>query len=466
LIFRNPLAWIGLATLLVPIAIHLLVRSPAQPIVLASLRFLPTSPMRAPRRRLLNDAALLALRMTILAIAVAALANPLVTNACRTRAWNARLARVVVHETQADAGAVSRARDDASPFTTTAIASDDLPGSLASATAWLALAPPGRREIVVVGHLPLGAIDETAVRDVPSSIGLRFVRTGTTRASATLDGTVVTRATDSGLSTVQSGLALEGDRTIVRPADSTPLANAIEATRLGWRSPRLAIDLVGNESTRPTLRAALVAALGVGAPVLASGAAHPLVMQVAATPGLAGWTPRIEPLSEAWMAATVERLVSDAALARSTRGVRALTREPLPAPWLTILNDEDGRAIVAATGTTSTAAGRDVRALFVLARVDVVSPVSAALAHALLASRDDARRFARDEILPIPDAQLAAWSRAPGDVDPRRIGDAHVSDRRWFWAAALAVLGIEMMVRRRGVRRAVAPEGEVRDRAA
>ena len=68
--FRNPLAWIGLATLLVPIAIHLLVRAPAQPIVLASLRFVPASPMRALRRRLLNDGGLLALRLAVLALAV------------------------------------------------------------------------------------------------------------------------------------------------------------------------------------------------------------------------------------------------------------------------------------------------------------------------------------------------------------------------------------------------------------
>jgi hypothetical protein len=478
LTFRNPAAWIGLAALLVPIAIHLLVRAPAQPIVVASLRFVPASPMRALRRRLLNDGGLLALRVTLLALAVAAFANPLVTTACRAQAWNARLFRAVVHETRATAAEVLRAQNEPTAFATTIVAEDDLRNGLARANAWLDLAPPGRREIVVVGRLTLGALDEGAVRETPSAVGVRFVRTGTSETRVTLDGPRATRRVDDGLSTVQPRVSLDGGRTIVTPVTSERLASdAIESTRGGWRAPMLELDILGPDAARPVIHAALAAALAVGAPISAEPTNQPItVLLGSALPGsaslqsmLPGSSPgrgaeasRAAPIAQPWMAAAISHVSSDPDIARESRGVLATTLEPLPAPWLTLLRDAEGHVLVGAAATEGSTSAR----LIVWARVEPTSPLSPALVRSLLASRMDAHRLTQAEVLPIPDTQLAAWSRPPAAVDQRAPGGEHASDRTWFWAAVLAALGVETLVRRRRGVVLATDEGGARDRAA
>ena len=47
----------------------------------------------------------------------------------------------------------------------------------------------------------------------------------------------------------------------------------------------------------------------------------------------------------------------------------------------------------------------------------------------------------------IPREQLQSWSRAPGAPSPDAI-PADEGDRRWWWAAALALLGLEHFLRR------------------
>jgi hypothetical protein len=497
-IFRNPAAWIGLALLLVPIAIHLLVRAPAQPIVVASLRFVRASPMRALRRRLLNDGGLLALRVTLLVLAVAAFANPLVTTACRARAWNARLFRAVVHETRATGADVLRAQNEPSAFATRVVAGDDLRHGLARANAWLALSPPGKREIVVVGHLALGALDEDTVRETPAAVGVRFVRTGTIETRVTLDGTRATRRADEGLATVQPRVSLDGERTIVTPVGSERLpSDAIEPTRHGWRAPSLGLDILGPDAARPVIHAALAAALAVGAPMPTEPTNQPITMLLGSappgsappgsalpgsalpgsallesaplkstapgsSPGRVAQAARVAPIAQTWMAAAISYVSSDPDVARESRGVLAATREPLPAPWLTLLRDAEGHVLVGAAASPGpTSAG-----LLVWARVEPTSPLSPALVRSLLASRMDAQRLTQAEVLPIPDAQLAAWSRPPADVDQRGPGREHASDRTWFWAAVLAVLGVETLVRRRRGVTLATDEGGTRDRAA
>jgi hypothetical protein len=55
---------------------------------------------------------------------------------------------------------------------------------------------------------------------------------------------------------------------------------------------------------------------------------------------------------------------------------------------------------------------------------------------------------AQVEVIPISDAQLNAWTRPSSPLqsaDVRRIED---DDRRWLWAAALVLLGLEEWMRR------------------
>ena len=75
--FANPLAWLGLLLLALPVAVHMLVRNRAPVQRLPTLRFLRGEPPIAIRRSRPDEPRLLLLRMTILALAVAALARPL-----------------------------------------------------------------------------------------------------------------------------------------------------------------------------------------------------------------------------------------------------------------------------------------------------------------------------------------------------------------------------------------------------
>ena len=60
----------------------------------------------------------------------------------------------------------------------------------------------------------------------------------------------------------------------------------------------------------------------------------------------------------------------------------------------------------------------------------------------------DDRRSGFESRRPMPE-ELAAWSRPPGAPSADAPFDDQ-GDRRWFWAAALALLAVEQVWRRRG----------------
>ena len=99
MIWQNPWAWLGLTAIAVPILVHLLARQHAVRVRFPTLRFLPVSPITAVRRRRLTDLALLAVRIAIITVAVAALAQPYVVTANRGRSTSALLSRAVVIDT-------------------------------------------------------------------------------------------------------------------------------------------------------------------------------------------------------------------------------------------------------------------------------------------------------------------------------------------------------------------------------
>src|SRR5215831_414296 len=101
MIWQNPWAWLGLAAIAVPILVHLLARRQAVRVLFPTLRFLPVSPITAVRRHRLTDLPLLAVRIGVLAAAVAALAQPYVATASRTDRAGAQLARAIVIDTSA-----------------------------------------------------------------------------------------------------------------------------------------------------------------------------------------------------------------------------------------------------------------------------------------------------------------------------------------------------------------------------
>ena len=157
----HPLAWWGLAALAVPVLIHLLVRQQSRRLAFPSLRFLRATRLAAIRRHTISDWPLLAVRLLILATAVAALASPVLVSAARRSSWNARVARAIVVVPHAGAGVsadVNRiaGEEQAGSFVSAVFSPRErVADGLRAATTWLDRQPPATREIVVVGECPL-----------------------------------------------------------------------------------------------------------------------------------------------------------------------------------------------------------------------------------------------------------------------------------------------------------------------
>jgi hypothetical protein len=79
LTWLNPWAWLGIATLAVPVLVHLLERNRARVRRIATLRFLEATPPASTRPTRITDPLLLLVRLLILAVAVTALARPTAT---------------------------------------------------------------------------------------------------------------------------------------------------------------------------------------------------------------------------------------------------------------------------------------------------------------------------------------------------------------------------------------------------
>src|SRR5688572_16425023 len=91
-----PAAFVGLALVALPIAVHALVRQHARVLRYPSLRFLRESQLAAFRRRTIQDAALLACRIGIIVAAVIALAGPILRTPARDASYANRTSRAIV----------------------------------------------------------------------------------------------------------------------------------------------------------------------------------------------------------------------------------------------------------------------------------------------------------------------------------------------------------------------------------
>jgi hypothetical protein len=176
--WAQPWAWLGLAGLAVPLAIHLLARHQAIRTAFPTLKFISASELNAIKRQRLTDIPLLLVRLLMIALAVAAIAGPRFGSAAA--ATDEEPARVTVYDTSVSAAS---GRSDAvvdGPRPRRAIVrTESLPEGLKAASAW-AVRQPGRREITVVSDFQRGAIDDAAVRSVPKGVGLHFERVRST----------------------------------------------------------------------------------------------------------------------------------------------------------------------------------------------------------------------------------------------------------------------------------------------
>jgi MYXO-CTERM domain-containing protein len=167
----TPVAWIGLVSLGVPIVIHLLWRHENRRVTFPSLRFLTPTQSSALSRRRIEDWLLLALRMLILAAAVAALAGPVVHWPGREAAWASRVSRAVIFE----AGIGNQVSVLPESYRAESFAREDARAAVHEALRWLDARPPSAREIVLSGRFRRGWISAADLEIVPPWVGIRVM---------------------------------------------------------------------------------------------------------------------------------------------------------------------------------------------------------------------------------------------------------------------------------------------------
>ena len=385
----QPLAWWGLGLLTLPIVIHLLARHRSRRLRFPSLKFVPVAQMAALRRRVLTNWPLLVVRLLIVAVAVAAFASPVVISEARRQSWDQRVARaIVVASPQSDEIRSIAAEEARASFASAEFTAATVPDALREAERWLAAQPPAAREIVVLGDLRQGALAEPDLASVPSYVGLRFLPVVRQDEERAVGWRTVAENADGALRSRRAEVAPDVSRTHVEYGD-------------GSDSLPASIRVVAAAADQPYADALLRAVLRDGLVLGSDGdRAVTFAFEGAALPG----EDRLAPPASAWMRATLEQ----------TPKVRG--------------SELDGALVVAPDIPVT-----DARAPRIVADV-----LRAAFAESRVAL--EPRRIAADT--------LAAWSR-PYGTSPADARPADEGDRRWFWGAALVLLALEHLMRRR-----------------
>jgi hypothetical protein len=415
MLWLNPFALFALGVVAAPILIHLLVQPRAERFPFPTLRFLRPTRLAAIRRRTLEDLPLLAVRVALLAAAVAALAGPLLITAARRQAWDRRIVRAIVTDA---AGASSQQAEHAPPLRQETFAAGPLADGIRRAILWLDTTPPARREIVIASPFPIGSITQADVAAIPAGIGVRLERSGTLPAVRTVPaGSVLTasgpRARD---------VTLTGDQTSVRDAAARePMA---------WP-----IDVVSSKDDRPAIDAAVAAVLSQRVRAAPAGRRARVVFGQEIPVDAAS-------ITQPWMADAAARIARDPDLQHAAARVTAGLADPrlVAAPWQSLVAAGDGRPLAVAAGSAS------------LLIVATASPASDVATPVLLRSIANAIATIPDlqgaEVVPIADAVLQQWSRPPAPVTSPRLETVDRDDRRWLWLAVLCLLALESWLRR------------------
>ena len=396
MIWGTPAAAWALLALAVPVLVHTLVRRRAKPTPFPTLRFIPHTRLASIERRALEDGALLAIRLGVIAAAAAAIASPFVATKSRRAAWNALTIRAEVV-----AGVPSHGDADRS------FVAETVSQGIVQALAWLEVQPPGRRQLIVRSMFPVGSVTASDVAAVPPDIGLAFERAGSLPGSSRLEAPAVLARNGRGsIVRVQRETMLVGDRTSVRDTETS-------------EAGEVPIEIVAPASRRASADDILNAALAHRVPAPSGGRAAriELIDGLAVTREVT-----VENISTAWMADTVAAIWRD------------MTPRNGSTPSLRF-RSEGSRLIIRADSSISDS---------VLSR----------LAASILAAIGPVAGQPREDILPIPEAQLKTWSREPGPAAIPPAGQ-RPWDGRWFWLLALLLLGAEALVRRRPLRIAV-----------
>jgi hypothetical protein len=423
MLWLNPSALFALAAVAAPILIHILIQRRAERFPFPTLRFLQPTRLAAIRRHLLEDLPLLAIRIALVAAAVAALAGPLLVTGARRQAWDRRVVRAIV---TGSGGAAVVAPVPALRQET--FASGSLADGIRRAILWLDTAPPARREIVIASTFAIGSITNADIAAVPAGIGLRFERTGTLPGTRVVDG----------------GRLLTPDG--VRRREVTLIGVQTASHDMAAGEPGAwPIDVVSSEAGRPAIDAAIAAVLSQhvwAAPpdrrvsvvlVPAAGADLPAAIDALADAAS---------ITQSWMADAVARVARDPDLrAAGVRVADGLADARFAAaPWQPLASAADGRPLAVASGSA-----RGIVVASAAPAFDVATPV---LLRSIANAIADVPTLQNAEVVPIRDEVLRRWTRTAAPVTEPRVDTVDQDDRRWLWVAVLCLLALESWVRR------------------
>jgi hypothetical protein len=430
-LWLNPFALFALAAVAAPILIHILIQRRAERLPFPTLRFLQPTRLASIRRHLLEDLLLLAIRMAVLAAAVAALAGPLMVTAARRQAWDRRIVRAVVTGDRSP-GRAARRSEGTAPFLERTFESGSVTDGIRRAILWLDATPTARREIVVSSPLPIGSLNAGDISGIPARIGVRFDRIGT------LPGT---RSVDAGRLLTPGAVRA---RQVTLSGDATSVRDTAVSDPMAWP-----VDVVSSKEDRPPVDAAIAAVLSqrvwAGPPdrratLAVVGAAQP---SPEAAQVLRRAVDSASPIQQPWMADAASRVARDPDVRAAA--ARVATGSPdarfAAAPWQTLVSAADGRPLAAVAASSN-------RLLVASAApaTDMTTPLLLRSIANAMATRPDLQAA---EVVPISDAQLRLWSRPAAPIASPRIENLDQDDRRWLWFAVLCLLGLEMGIRRR-----------------
>lgn len=437
----NPSALFALAAAAAPILIHLLIQRRAERLAFPTLRFLQPTRLAAIRRHVLEDLPLLAVRVALLAAAVAALAGPLFVTNVRRQAWDRRLVRAIV--TDGAGAAVQNGLPQPAPHQEKTFQTVSLADGIRRAILWLDAAPPARREILIASPFPIGSLAETDVALIPPDIGVRFERIGTLP---------VTRTAPAGAVLTPAGAR---ERDVTFTAGDTSVREASAGGQVVFP-----IEIAASAAERPAVDAAVAAVLsqrvwaGPGDHranvVLFQTATGNADLTVRTTSEVApvqttseivqAFRPAV--ITQPWMADAVARVTRDPDLrAAGLRVAAGLSEARFAAtPWQTLGSAGDGRPLAAAA-----ASAKGLVIVTAAPAFDVAMPVLVRSIANALAPRLDLQRA---EVVAIGDPVLRGWSRPPMPVSSPRMDSVDEDDRRWLWLAALCLMAVEMWMRR------------------
>ncbi|MGV3708791.1 MAG: BatA domain-containing protein [Gemmatimonas sp.] len=436
-------AWVlsGLTLLALPVLIHLLSQKRAVQRKFPSLRFLDVSRLLPTRSPNLTDIPLMLVRMLIVAMGVLALAQPLFRSQAREQSFNASLARVVVVDTsrsmQRALGASTVA--DSARRLATALASEASasvvlqtasPASvLRGAAAWLTQ-QSGRGEVVVVSDFQTGALSAQALTVVPSEFGVRAVRVGGSRRE---EAAAPMRTSRSVVTMIADSAHVQGEwltSSVTEHSSVTVLSGAADSAtaRIAFETATtVVVPGIADTSRRVTI-------------VLPQANNTAAVLAAASAPD-ARW------MGESLLA--VERDATLRAAALST----TMADTNIAAPFAVIAQNASGAPVVYAAAADVNGA----RQLIFVSRAGPATLAATALMAAVATSVAQPLDAAETATGVLSDAAIAAFEREPQSLDQsagRRASaerQSGLSDGRWFWMAALALVGVESLMRRRTV---------------